>query len=427
MKRMKRLLCLLLCLLPLAALSEEDPVVVRVGKVEYCRSLAEYAMKSGEMMQVLGLEENQDKAALRDEALERLVNMGIVENKLMEAGKHDLTEDEKSMLRLYAGSIYDNLWQQFAAQIREAGYQAEDRQVTDWLRTELGCTVDTVYEEVLAREWTTRILDLYCSDITITTGEAVEFLEENYIRPDREAYEHDIPRYEEEVLSTGSEAFFVPEGYRTIRQILLPFPEELQKELDKLRQKDNELQVELYSRKNAIADAVLEKGDVDAAVDAYRETEKKERDVLEEMTRLQNRGPEELKATTEDIYRRLKTGESFLSVKEDYRREQDKEKDDLPFHPDSNSWPESVKKAAAALTSPGEVSQPVASEEGVHVIEYVGDIPGGIHQLSAEEKESLEATALQQKQLVRLAELMEQWRPEYRVETFPELLPVPES
>ena len=175
---MKRLIQLILILLLVmtGCLAEEDPAVVTVGQISYPLSLARYAMKSGEMMQILGYTQAEENISLTDSVIEYFIHMGIIENQLMEAGKHDLTEDETIILKGHAGSVYDELWQGLKQQLLAAGYEASDGDITRWLETELGCTAEVVYQEVLAQEWIARAIGLYCSDVTITTGETVEYL-----------------------------------------------------------------------------------------------------------------------------------------------------------------------------------------------------------------------------------------------------------
>ena len=92
------------------------------------------------------------------------------------------------------------------------------------------------------------------------------------------------------------------------------------------------------------------------------------------------------------------------------------------FHPDSTTWPDAFKEAAMKLQKPGDISEPVYSETGVHILCYVGEAPAGDHALTEEEREQLNASALQYYQNERLLELCAQWKGDYEIETHPELL-----
>ena len=77
---------------------------------------------------------------------------------------------------------------------------------------------------------------------------------------------------------------------------------------------------------------------------------------------------------------------------------------------------------AAALVKPGDISAPVVTEQGVHIICYVGDAPAGAHVLTEDEKQLLNAAALRYYQLEKLNGLVDAWQAEYEIETHPELL-----
>ena len=179
-----------LCLLP-AAEGEgvaEDPVIVRVGKVEYPLSLAKYSLSSAEELAAMGftganITGNREETI--DSVIGNLVHMGIVENKLMEEGRHTLTESETEQVNAYARNLYQSVWEDFKTQLTTRGYEAEDRAITEWLETDMGFTLDVVRKEVLAQVWIDWILELFCRDVAISAQEVRDYLEENYIRPDR--------------------------------------------------------------------------------------------------------------------------------------------------------------------------------------------------------------------------------------------------
>ena len=74
------------------------------------------------------------------------------------------------------------------------------------------------------------------------------------------------------------------------------------------------------------------------------------------------------------------------------------------------------------LEQPGDISAPVYSETGVHILYYAGEAPAGEHVLTDDEREQLNASALQYYQNERLMELCAQWKDDYEIETHPELL-----
>ena len=190
MKMIKRLCPLLLCLLlPFAAFAEAaDPVIVRVGKVEYPLSLARYSYQSNlDMMAYRGYTPTAaEKQELIQQTVDHLVDLALIENKLIEKGKNDLSEAEESLVRSYAGNVYESLWQGFQQRVKNEGYDATEAQITQWLN-EQGYTLDMVYQEALVNVRYSRIFELYCPDVTVSAEEVEAYLQDTFVGPDREA------------------------------------------------------------------------------------------------------------------------------------------------------------------------------------------------------------------------------------------------
>ena len=79
-----------------------------------------------------------------------------------------------------------------------------------------------------------------------------------------------------------------------------------------------------------------------------------------------------------------------------------------------------------ALEHPGDVSEPVVSSAGIHIILYAGDELAGPLALTQEQQELLEQAALTDKQTQALEALVSQHRGDYEIETHPEWLTVSE-
>ena len=132
-----------------------------------------------------------------------------------------------------------------------------------------------------------------------------------------------------------------------------------------------------------------------------------------------------LQETFDAIAEEYAAGIDFKSLIEKYssdKTDMNLSKNGYLFHPDSTTWPETFKEAAMKLQKPGDISEPVYSETGVHILCYVGEAPAGDHVLTEEEREQLNASALQYYQNERLLELCAQWKGDYETETHPELL-----
>ena len=426
MKKLCNILLIFLCFaLLFPALAENaDPVVVRVGRVEYPLSLAKYSYQSNlDLMAYQGYTPTAaEKEELKQQTIDHLIDLALIENKLIEAGKNDLTDAEETLLRSYAGNVYESLWQGFRQRVKNEGYDATEEQITSWL-TEQGYTLDIVYQEALVNVRYSRIYELYCNDVTVNDEDIEAYLQETFVGPDREAYEFDIPRYEQEILATGNESFFTPAGYRVIRQILLPYPQEVVNAINALQPAVEEGAAALEEAYHAVADAAIAGKDVEAAREVYQKQSAAYAQLLNQVVELEQSALPMLKETTDEIAGRYAAGESFDSLIAEYGKEAGTEAGgELLFHPDSENWAEAFSQAVSALEKPGDITEPFVTNLGIHIVLYQSDLPSGVHELTEEERTALQSSALENKQRETLRPFLDEWKTQYEIETHSEML-----
>ena len=88
------LLLVALCLPTLAESIQEDPVVVRVGEFSYPLSLVQGSLESAlDVASLLSGEEvtDEDRQSGVQVAIDKFVNLGIIESRLKEKGKNDFS------------------------------------------------------------------------------------------------------------------------------------------------------------------------------------------------------------------------------------------------------------------------------------------------------------------------------------------------
>ena len=185
----------------------------------------------------------------------------------------------------------------------------------------------------------------------------------------------------------------------------------------------------LASRFQKLAVAATTAGGWDDLADLRAEYDKANAAVMEAqkawMEKVKAGAQPLLQETFDAIAEEYAAGIDFKSLIEEYSR--DKTDQHLSgngylFHPDSTTWPDAFKEAAMKLEQPGDISAPVYSETGVHILYYAGEAPAGEHVLTDDEREQLNASALQYYQNERLMELCARWKDDYEIETHPELL-----
>lgn len=127
---------------------------------------------------------------------------------------------------------------------------------------------------------------------------------------------------------------------------------------------------------------------------------------------------ESLRARIDEIYARLDGGESFEALIAEYGEDPGMTGDTLlegyPVHRDSTTYMQEFTDGAFADTmqSVGDVSDPVVTSYGVHILHYLRDIPGGAVDMTDEMHESIHEYLVQSAQSVQI----QAWRDELTVE-----------
>ena len=432
----RRILALILALsitLAFGALAEaDDPVVVRVGDFTYTQSQLQRSLDStlelSEMLQGDAPTDAQ-KAAQLEAVVESFVSQGVIENKLAEAGKNGFTDAELEDLNQKAGSKYEELWQLLYQQMQESGETVAEKDVTETLEG-MGYTFETILDEYILQTRQNRAIDAYVGAITLSQSQVDEYYEEQFVGPDRADYKDNLEKYESEILASDNESFYTPEGYRTIRQIVLQYPDEAvsacKREEVQMTRAARALSKALQTLTVAVTKADSWTDGLNAAKAAYnRASEQMVSAQKAYMDALQAAAEPLVREQIDEIMEQFNAGVGFKTLVNKYstdRTDKNLNGDGYPFHPDSPNWPENFAKAASALEKPGDVSGPVYTEQGIHILCYVGDVPAGDHVLTDDERKLLNVAAERYYQLNKLNELIDGWRTDYEIETHPELL-----
>ena len=424
-------LVLALCLPALGEAAGDDPIVVRVGQFSYPLSVVQGSLDSALDLATAITGEavtDEDRQAGVHAAIDKFVNLGIVESRLKEKGRNDFTEDEQEIMKAAAQAKYEELWQSLYQRASKSAEEVDEADITGWLEGE-GYTVEAIYDEYMVSERNHRAIELFCQDVTLTQAQVDEYYENQFVGPDRERYKDNVERFEEEIVAGNNESFYIPEGYRYIRQITLDYPKSVTASAKALEKRMQNALTSLASafQKLAVAATTAQgwddlkdlRADYDAANEVVAEAQ------AAWMEKIKAGAQPLLQETFDAIAEEYAAGIDFKSLIEKYSSDKtdiNLSKNGYLFHPDSTTWPDAFKQAAMKLEKPGEFSAPVYSETGVHILCYVGEAPAGDHVLTEEEREQLNASALQYFQNERLLELCAQWKGDYEIETHPGLL-----
>lgn len=342
MKLTTRILCLLLALLPMSlALAEGDAVIATVnGEPMYD---ADYAVIENAYLyqyQLAGVDLTDPAAYayVQDMALTYAIQQMLVTQDMTAQGCFELSEENELWCQEMGHLAWEQALDDVCEMLRVTLDLPEDEDMTEYAlayASELGVTAETYMNEYRMQLAMVNYYDWLLGGAQITEAD-VKAAYEARVADSRALYENDVPAFETAVTN-GAEVWYMPAGYRSVLQILLPAEGETDEE-------------RLISAQ----------------------------------------------ATLDEINGRLAAGESFISLIGEYGTDANFSNEAFystgyQVHPESIMWEDAFVDAAfsAEMTAPGSVSLPFASDLGVHILYYLGDVPGGAVELTQEVYDAL--------------------------------------
>ncbi len=197
------------------------------------------------------------------------------------------------------------------------------------------------------------------ADIEISEEE-IETAYQEYVERDKESYADDIGAFEEALYYSDDQVWYIPDGFRAFRQILLP--------------------AEGEDEESMIAS---------------------------------------VQGTIDEIEERKEDGEDIEALIDEYGNPSDNSGDYYReggywIHPDSVIWAESITEAAFGkdVQEIGDFAEPVAGNSNVYLLIYVGDVKSGAVELTEELKpvvdEEIRSDMEEEKYMERINELKEE-------------------
>ena len=127
-----------------------------------------------------------------------------------------------------------------------------------------------------------------------------------------------------------------------------------------------------------------------------------------------------VKDTVDEINAKLEAGANFEDLILEYGTDPGMQSEEnrtkgYAVHPSSIMFEQNFTAGAAALEKVGDVSDPIVSQFGVHILHYLRDIPGGAVELTDALKEELRADLKSEKVQAAFDALQEKWVAESEV------------
>ena len=191
-------------------------------------------------------------------------------------------------------------------------------------------------------------------------------------------------------VTNGTTVYYTPAGYRYVKNILRKFS-------DEDNQKINDIQSQITDKQTQLSNVETSLSDLgEATEDESEEIAKNRQELTDTQTTLnaeiadlqaQKTAAEEaayaaLQPVIEEIQAKLAAGEDFDALMKEYGEDTGMQNEPAKTNgyavcEQSTNWVESFRDAAMALAKVGDVSEPVRSSYGIHLIKYVSDAVEG--------------------------------------------------
>lgn len=330
-------------------------------------------------------------SSAQESVINGLIEQAVVDAKMDELGI-ELTEEDLAEIQNESESTY----QGYKDTIKSAVYS--DTELTgdeleaaiEETMTQYGYpTLDEIVENNKTTKRTEKLKAEVVKDVTVT-DEEVQTEYDSRVEKAKSDYESNPGSYGTSVTN-GTTVYYTPAGYRYVKNILRKFS-------DEDNQKINDIQSQITDKQTQLSNVETSLSDLgEATEDESEEIAKNRQELTDTQTTLnaeiadlqaQKTAAEEaayaaLQPVIEEIQAKLAAGEDFDALMEEYGEDTGMPERAPPrptATPCANraptGWNPSVTPPMA-LAKVGDVSEPVRSSYGIHLIKYVSDAVEG--------------------------------------------------
>ena len=331
-----------------------------------------------------GYSEADVSATLLSEVMEDMVFDRVLEAHARELGVYELTAEDEQQIAAEAQRRYEEQMSYCRSLVRTADMSDEEVEAAAqaYLLESEGVSLEGIEADLRANWWTEKLFDELTADVSIGSGEVVTAYNET-LADQKARFLADPLDYETAQLSGEVIVYNLP-GYRRVRMVGLSFDSfETMSAVDELNQQlatlDESADAEQYAACQAQIDALY--------------------------APLETRANAMLQADGGDL--------ESLSAQYGGTVEE------CCIAADSRSWTQEIVDAAMALKAPGDVSGVVRTDDGVYILQYIGDVPEGTVSMN-EVYDQLSAQTLETARYLAYETQINSWMEEADPKYYPE-------
>ena len=372
----KRILCLALCALlacgcALADAAPEGVLAVINGRAYSAEDVQAEFDYYAAMYEAYGLSDEIE--ALKDDIIEYYVQYYVQLDAARQLGLDEFSDEELEEISARAQETYDATLAEYMASFAEEGVSEEDVRAATVLFLEGNAyTPESVMQSLVDSEIMERYYDYVTADVEVD----IEAQYDRLVAEQKADYDADPMNFEYDVMYEG-DIYYIPEGFRAVYHILLLLDDADAGTLADLQGRQREIGMEMDAEDADTAALGAELESIDEQIDELCAP---------------------LRERADEIYARLEAGENFFDLMDEYgedpgMREEPYRTKGYYVSADSAMWVEEFRDAAMALEKEGDVSGPVLTSYGIHLIMHGGELASGAVPLEGV-REALTETAL---------------------------------
>ena len=360
-----------------------DDVMLTVGTYNltraqyenYLKTLQEYYANYG-----YDVSDPELLAMLKQFALQTGIEYAVMDQKLVELGLA-LTDEEKAAAKEQATAEWNATIEDGLAYYGLTAESTEEERANLLLTVlaeleGMGYTEESYQEDAVMYAGYDKLYNYASKDVAVTDEDVVAYYNA-LVENDKVLYENDAATYEQVLYMNQmyamygmsdyvTEVYYKPAGYRLVTHILLEADEELLTAY-------TDLLAAYEEQQNA-----SEEGETAATPVTADEVENARLAILANV-----------QPTVDEINQKLAEGATFAELIPLYTTDtgmQDEASiaEGYAVHMDSVNYVTAFRDQAFTVNNIGDVTAPVVSDYGVHIIQYVADVPGGPVELTDE-------------------------------------------
>ncbi len=313
--------------------------------------------------------------ALKQDVLEQLIMLKVLQKKAEQNGftvKEEYVDKARKELEEQLKSYAEALKQQAQSKGGESEQEEDylEKAREEWLQqlSDAGLTEEEYIQRLAENIMLEKFAEKMLEDVKVTEQDVEQYYNEQL---DKQKKDHSL-------IGTAPVQLYRPAGWVRVKQILIPLSSE----------------------------------DLDGYYDLILEGKKDEaKKYLDEKLKA-------IEPKAREVYDKAKAGESFEELIEAYSEDKNttNKEDGYVIYDGSGLLPDEVEEAALKLYE-GEISQPIASTLGYHIVKLYEKLPEKVFTLE-ETKEDIEEILLEDKRNERWNTLVEEWKKEANIKKY---------